>query len=126
MAFNPLLLTTSLALAGVVAAIIFVLSVNKYPKGNEKMIIMWKAIMEGSNAYLKRQFRTIAIIAIIIALVIVAAFGGTFGYVYGAKIAFSFLLGVTFSLVAAYIAMYSATNANVRSTAAAEKSPTRR
>src|SRR5438093_3620525 len=78
--------------------------------------------MEGSNAYLKRQFRTIGIIAVIIAIVIVVAFGGIFSLTYGAEIAFSFLLGVTFSLIAAYIAMYSATNANVRSTAAAETS----
>jgi K(+)-stimulated pyrophosphate-energized sodium pump len=122
LAFNPLLLTTSLAILGVVASIILVLSVKRYPKGNEKMIAIWKAIMEGSNAYLRRQFRTIAMIAVLIAFVIVVAFGETLGFVYGVEIAFSFLLGVTFSLVAAYIAMYSATNANVRSTAAAEKS----
>src|SRR5437870_9447667 len=102
--------------------IVLVLSVKKYPTGNEKMVAIWKAIMEGANAYLRRQFRTIGVIAVIIALVILAAFSATFTLSYGAEIAFSFLLGVTFSLVAAYIAMYSATNANVRSTAAAEKS----
>ncbi|TMI59850.1 hypothetical protein E6H12_11220 [Candidatus Bathyarchaeota archaeon] len=122
MAFDPLILTTSLAVAGVVAAIFLVLSVRKYPKGNEKMIAIWTAIREGSNAYLKRQFRTIAIIAIIISLVIVAAFGATVDFTYGSEIALSFLLGVAFSLFAAYVALYSATNANVRSTAAAEKS----
>ncbi len=122
MAFDPLLLTTSLAVVGVIASIILVLSVKKYPTGNEKMVAIWKAIMEGANAYLKRQFRTIGVIAVIIAFVILAAFSATFTVGYGAEIAFSFLLGVTFSLVAAYIAMYSATNANVRSTAAAEKS----
>jgi K(+)-stimulated pyrophosphate-energized sodium pump len=122
LAFDPLILTTSLAIAGVVAAIFLVLSVRKYPKGNEKMIAIWTAIREGSNAYLKRQFRTIAIIAIIIALVIVTAFGATVNFTYGSEIAFSFLLGVAFSLFAAYVALYSATNANVRSTAAAEKS----
>jgi len=122
LAFDPLILTTSLAVAGVVAAIFLVLSVRKYPKGNEKMIVIWTAIREGSNAYLKRQFRTIAIIAIIISLVIVAAFGATVNFTYGSEIALSFLLGVAFSLFAAYIALYSATNANVRSTAAAEKS----
>ncbi len=122
MAFDPLILTTALALAGVVAAIFLVLSVRKYPKGNEKMIVIWKAIMEGSNAYLKRQFRTIAVIAIIIAIVIVAAFGGTVNFSYGGEIALSFILGVAFSLFAAYVALFSATNANVRSTAAAEKS----
>ena len=122
MAFDPLLLTTSLAVVGVIASIILVLSVKKYPTGNEKMVAIWKAIMEGANAYLKRQFRTIGIIAVIIAIVILAAFSTTFTVTYSAEIAFSFLLGVTFSLVAAYIAMYSATNANVRSTAAAEQS----
>src|SRR5438552_5848925 len=86
------------------------------------MISIWKAIMEGANAYLKRQFRTIGVIAVIIAIVILAAFSAIFTVSYAAEIAFSFLLGVTFSLIAAYIAMYSATNANVRSTAAAEKS----
>ena len=122
MAFDPLLLTTSLAVVGVIASIILVLSVKKYPTGNDKMVAIWRAIMEGANAYLRRQFRTIGVIAVIIALVILAAFSATFTLSYGAEIAFSFLLGVTFSLVAAYIAMYSATNANVRSTAAAEKS----
>src|SRR6184192_3135538 len=122
LAFDPLILTTSLAVAGVIAAIFLVLSVRKYPKGNEKMIAIWTAIREGSNAYLKRQFRTIAIIAIIISLVILAAFGATINFTYGGEIALSFLLGVAFSLFAAYVALYSATNANVRSTAAAEKS----
>jgi K(+)-stimulated pyrophosphate-energized sodium pump len=122
LAFDPLLLTTSLAVVGVIASVILVLSVKKYPTGNEKMVAIWRAIMEGANAYLKRQFRTIGVIAVIIALVILVAFSATFPLSYGAEIAFSFLLGVTFSLVAAYIAMYSATNANVRSTAAAEKS----
>ena len=122
MAFDPLILTTSLAVAGVLVALFLVLSVRKYPKGNEKMIAIWNAIREGSNAYLKRQFRTIAIIAIIISLVILAAFGATVNLNYGGEIALSFLLGVAFSLFAAYVALYSATNANVRSAAAAEKS----
>src|SRR6267143_1331897 len=85
MAFDPLLLTTSIAIVGVLVAIWLVISV-------------------------------------ILALVIVGAFGATFTIKLGVEIASSFLLGVAFSLTAAYIAMYSATNANVRSTAAAEKS----
>src|SRR5207249_3846772 len=91
--------------------------IKRYPTGNERMVAIWKAIREGANAYLKRQFRTIAIIAIIIAVVIVAAFGATVNFTYGGEIAFSFLLGVAFSLFAAYIAMYSATNSNVRAIA---------
>jgi K(+)-stimulated pyrophosphate-energized sodium pump len=78
----------------------------KYPKGNERMIAIWTAIREGANAYLRRQFRTISVIAIIIAIVIIVAFGATINFTYGGEIAFSFLLGVAFSLFAAYIAMY--------------------
>ena len=122
MAFDPLLLTTSLAIAGVAVAMYIVYDIRKYPTGNEKMVAIWKAIREGANAYLKRQFRTIAIIAIIISLVILGAFSATVNFTYGGEIALSFLLGVVFSLFAAYIALYSATNSNVRSTAAAEKS----
>jgi K(+)-stimulated pyrophosphate-energized sodium pump len=123
MAFNPLLLTTSMAVVGVLVAIWLVHSVQRYPKGNDKMIGVWKAIRQGSNAYLKRQFTTIAIISVVLAVVIVGAFGATFmGVTMGAEIALSFLLGVAFSLTAAYIAMYSATNANVRTTAAAGNS----
>ena len=124
MGIDPLVLTTSIALVGVLAAIWLVISVRKYPKGNDKMVAIWGAIRQGSNAYLKRQFRTIAIIAVILAVVIAGAFGFSSGYgiKMGVEIAFSFLIGVAFSLSAAYIAMYSATNGNVRSTAAAEKS----
>ena len=122
MAFDPLLLTTALATIGVLAAIFLIYNIRKYPTGTEKMVEVWKAIREGSNAYLKRQFKTITTIAIVIAVVIVLAFGGTVNFTYGGEIALSFLLGVAFSLFAAYVAMYSATNANVRTTAAAEKS----
>ena len=122
MAFDPLLLTTALAIIGVLAAVFLVYSVRKYPTGTEQMIEVWKAIREGSNAYLKRQFKTIAAIAVIIAILIIVAFGATLNFTYGGEIALSFLLGVAFSLFAAYVATYSATNANVRTTAAAEKS----
>ncbi len=124
MEIDPLIITTSIALVGVLAAIWLVISVRRYPKGNDKMVAIWGAIREGSNAYLRRQFRTIAIIAGILAVAIFGAFGASaqYGLTMGVEIAFSFLLGVAFSLAAAYIAMYSATNANVRSTAAAEKS----
>jgi K(+)-stimulated pyrophosphate-energized sodium pump len=121
---DPLVLTSSIALIGVFAAIWLVISVRKYPKGNDKMVAIWGAIRQGSNAYLRRQFKTIAIIAVILAVAIFGAFGASaeYGVTMGAEIAFSFLLGVVFSLAAAYIAMYSATNANVRSTAAAQRS----
>ncbi|HLQ21265.1 MAG TPA: sodium-translocating pyrophosphatase [Nitrososphaerales archaeon] len=122
MALDPLLLTTSIAILGVLSAVGLVYRVRRRPTGNEKMVSIWRAIIEGSNAYLKRQFTTIAVIAILLALIIVGAFSLTASVGYGVEISLSFLLGVAFSLTAAYIAMLSATNANVRCTAAAAKS----
>jgi len=121
MAFDPLLLTTSLALVGVFAAICFVLVIKRHQVRDEKMLAVWRAIVQGSNAYLKRQFGTIAVIAIVLGVLIAAAFGVTFSTTYGVEISASFLLGVAFSLLAAYIAMFSATNANVRTTEAGLK-----
>jgi len=122
LALDPLLLTTSIAILGVLSAVGLVYRVRRRPTGNEKMVSIWRAIIEGSNAYLKRQFTTIAVIAILLALIIVGAFSLTASVGYGVEISLSFLLGVAFSLTAAYIAMLSATNANVRCTAAAAKS----
>jgi len=122
LALDPLLLTTSIAILGVLSAVGLVYRVRRRPTGNEKMVSIWRAIIEGSNAYLKRQFTTIAVIAILLALIIVGAFSLTASVGYGVEISLSFLLGVAFSLTAAYIAMFSATNANVRCTAAAAKS----
>ena len=122
MPFDPLLLTTSLALVGVAAAIIFVLIIKRQRVHDEKMLSIWRAIVQGSNAYLRRQFGTIAVIAIALGVVIAATFGVTFTVTYGIEISLSFLLGVAFSLFAAYIAMFSATNANVRSTEAGLRS----
>jgi K(+)-stimulated pyrophosphate-energized sodium pump len=122
MALDPLLLTTSLALVGVVSAICLVLIIKRQRVHDEKMLTIWRAIVQGSNAYLKRQFGTIAVIAVVLGVLIATTFGVTFNLTYGLEISLSFLLGVAFSLLAAYIAMFSATNANVRSAEAGLKS----
>jgi len=121
---NPLLITTVLGAIGALTAVLFVVLVNRYPKGPEQFVAVWSAIREGSAAYLKRQYRTIYVIAAFIFLLIVgsfAAFPALGGLRYGLAVGGSFLIGVTFSLIAATIAMDSATRANVRTTYAAYK-----
>jgi K(+)-stimulated pyrophosphate-energized sodium pump len=117
---DPLVITIAFAIIGVLASIAIVFMVRGYPVGDDKMVFVWKAIIQGSNAYLRRQFRTIAIIAAFLAALIITPFRLVFNLTYGVEISLSFLMGVAFSLVAAYIAMYSATNANVRSAEAAK------
>ncbi|MEM4495260.1 MAG: sodium-translocating pyrophosphatase [Candidatus Caldarchaeum sp.] len=119
-------LTVALLLGalGALSAVGFVALVNRYPKGGPEFVSVWSAIREGSIAYLKRQYRTIFVISIFIFILIIvsfAAFPQMGGLVYGLQIGGSFLLGIAFSLIAATIAMDSATRANVRTTYAASK-----
>ena len=72
-----------------------------------------EAIREGSKAFLKRQFKTVLIVGVIIAGII---------YVYlGKGIAGGFILGALASSLAAYLGMQTAVMANVRVTEAAKK-----
>ncbi|MEM4238477.1 MAG: sodium-translocating pyrophosphatase [Nitrososphaerota archaeon] len=119
---DPLLFTLSIGIVGAVASVLLIAYVERLPKGPDSFVAIWRAIREGSSAYLRRQFRTIALLAggiAVLILVSCSAFPAIGGFVYGLAMAGSFLLGVTFSLVAAFIAMDAATRANVRTAYAA-------
>ncbi|MDW8359375.1 MAG: sodium/proton-translocating pyrophosphatase, partial [Candidatus Caldarchaeum sp.] len=125
MMMDFLTLSLVLGVVGALTALGFVAVVNRYPKGGPSFVAVWSAIREGAIAYLKRQYRTIFTIAGFIFVLIVASFSAfpqMGGFTYGIQIGGSFLLGVLFSIIAATIAMDSATRANVRTTIAASKS----
>jgi K(+)-stimulated pyrophosphate-energized sodium pump len=86
----------------------------KQPLGTERMIEIYKAIREGSKAYLMRQYKTISIISVLLAAILY--------FVFGWQTTLAFLIGALFSLLAGYIGMEVATRANVRTAYAAEKS----
>jgi len=108
-------------LAGVIAAIyasILIGRIKKLPAGNEKMQSIAAAIQEGAMAYLKRQYRTVAIVAVIIAIILlVPGFFGVDGF--GAWTALGFLLGAAASASAGFIGMSISVRANVRTAEAA-------
>ncbi|MCX6703961.1 MAG: sodium/proton-translocating pyrophosphatase, partial [Candidatus Woesebacteria bacterium] len=58
------------AVAAIFVAIGLAWYALKQEKGNEKMEEVSKAVQEGANAYLKRQFKTIAPIIVILAVFI--------------------------------------------------------
>jgi len=91
--------------------------IGKMSPGGPKTVEVGNAIREGAYAFLKRQYKTIAIITVVIfALLWVALPSGP----YGVGTAAAFLVGAVASLAAGYIAMDNATKANVRTVAAAK------
>jgi K(+)-stimulated pyrophosphate-energized sodium pump len=92
--------------------------VLRAPAGNEKMQDIAAAIQEGAKAYLGRQYRTIAIVGVIVLALVWIFLDG-----HGTPIsAVSFALGAILSGVAGYVGMNISVRANVRTAEAARTS----
>ncbi|MBU0540359.1 sodium-translocating pyrophosphatase [Patescibacteria group bacterium] len=85
--------------------------INK-PAGEGKMKEIAAAIQEGAMAYLNRQYRTIAVIGIVIFIVL--------WVMLGKMMALGFAVGAILSALAGYIGMMVSVRANVRTTEAAK------
>lgn len=88
--------------------------VKKQDSGNERMKEIAGYIQEGALAFLKREYRYLAIF-IIVLFAVLAIF-------INIQTAICFFVGAIFSILAGYFGMKVATNANVRTTNAAMKS----
>src|SRR5690242_15338921 len=107
-----------IALVALVMAVVFRREVMGAGEGTEAMQRIAQAVQEGANAYLTRQFRTLAIFAGIafVALLALPADDGTvriFRSVF-------FIVGAGFSAAVGYLGMNLAVRANLRVAAAAE------
>ncbi|WP_288221750.1 sodium-translocating pyrophosphatase [uncultured Clostridium sp.] len=91
----------------------------KADEGEEKVKSISLKIRKGANAYLKRQYKGVAIFfAIMFLIFLIMSF---FGYV-SIFVPFSFVIGGFLSGLTGFIGMKVATNANSRTTTAAKKS----
>ncbi len=106
------------ALAGIGVAFYLARLVLREPKGDKKMQEVANAIKEGANAYLKRQFITIAPIVIILAIFLYATAANQTLAVGRAG---AFLLGAFFSALIGTVGMNIATRANTRVAEAAKR-----
>ncbi len=82
--------------------------------GNEKMREIAAAIQEGATAYLNRQYRTVAMVAVIVTAILF--------FVLGAAPAAGFVVGAIASAIAGYVGMNISVRANVRTAEAAKSS----
>ena len=114
----------------IIATVLLFRYVFKQSKGTPEMQSISDAIKDGAMAFLKRQYKTISMIAIIALVVIMAAvyFGkcnsaGT-GAAWDAAIhtAIAFVVGAFCSALSGYIGMYMSVNSNVRSAEGARTS----
>ncbi|MFX1479539.1 MAG: sodium-translocating pyrophosphatase [Promethearchaeota archaeon] len=77
--------------------------------GSEEMVKIHNLIKLGSNAYLKRQFKTISIVLAILSVIL---------FFVNIPLAVSFIIGAVTSLIASYISMIASTLSNVKVTQA--------
>jgi len=140
LSINPLLLNplqveltgmnlTFVAVVGVIAILALVMAlyfrreVLAASEGTENMRRIALAVQEGASAYLGRQFRTLAVFAVVafFLLLFLPAHGDAGFGPWTLKIARSvaFLAGATFSGLIGYMGMWLAVRANVRVAAAA-------
>ncbi len=102
MLFIPILVS----IFSLIFAYFLIQEVNKASSGSGKMIEISQWIREGAISYLKRQYRTIAIVALAIFLILLIAFDGI--------TALGFLIGALASAIAGFVGMMVSTRANVK------------
>jgi K(+)-stimulated pyrophosphate-energized sodium pump len=109
MLFLPIIVS----IFSLVFAFSLIREVNRAPSGSGKMIEISFAIKKGAMVFLKRQFKTIGLVALFLFFIL----WGFFNF----KTGLGFLIGATASALAGFIGMMVSTQANSKVAEAAKK-----
>ncbi len=112
------IVVAAIAIAALFVAAVLVRQVLSADQGTERMQEIAGAIQEGASAFLSRQFKTLAVFAVIVFFVLFVLPADTNSERIGRSI--FFLVGAVFSGVTGYTGMWLAVRGNVRVAAAAK------
>ena len=110
---NALTVSVVAGLASIAYSIFLIQNILSSPKGDKKMNDIADAIQEGAIAYMKRQYKVVGIIGLVIFTFLFFALNPIS--------AIGFLVGAIFSAVAGIIGMNVAVRSNIRTAQAAKK-----
>ena len=113
------------AIAGLLYALLLSFQVLKEDKGTPRMLEISNAILSGSNAYLKKQFKTIVFLVGILAVglfLITRNEAGGLDFHIGIGRTVAFLMGSVFSATVGFVGMNMAVRGNLRVAAASQRS----
>ena len=111
---QALWIALSASVVAIICGVVFSLQIIKESDGNDRMREIAGAIQEGAQAYLTRQYSTIAIVGVVIFILM-----GVSGIGWASAIGFA--IGAIFSGLAGYIGMSISVRANVRTAQAAHQ-----
>ncbi len=96
--------------------------IKKQDMGTAKMQEIYEAIKKGANAFLKRQYKTIGIMAVVLALVLYGAYALNGKPEAGLQVGIAFLLGAFLSGLSGLVGMWISVRSNIRTASAAQTS----
>ena len=89
------------------------MQIRKAPVAKDKAIAITQAVQEGAMFFLKRQYKTVAVVGVILFIILLIFLGW--------KVAIGFLIGAALSGVSGFVGMLVSTQANTRVAEAAKK-----
>ena len=108
---------------GLIAAFLFARFVLSADSGSPEMQKISNAIRQGAEAFMKRQYGTIAMIAVALAVILFIGYKlSPFTAPYANKVVISFLIGAACSALSGQTGMWVSIRTNIRTAAAARTS----